>query len=71
MTLCHHNTTDYNISDVLLDMDGRTTIYLDPDLKKEVKKKLIEIEFETEDRQSLSSIVNILLRKWLKENTEK
>lgn len=43
-------------------MNEKTTIYIDPDLKQNVRIKLIK---EAENR-SLSALVNELLAQWLK-----
>lgn len=44
-------------------MNEKTTVYLDPDIKKEVQIKLIR----SEDKKSLSALLNELLDKWLTE----
>lgn len=44
-------------------MNEKTTVYIDLKLKEEVKIRLIRAQ----DNQSLSSLVNELLEKWLKE----
>ncbi|MBZ9608607.1 hypothetical protein G9F73_012390 [Clostridium estertheticum] len=44
-------------------MNEKTTVYIELKLKEEVKIRLIRAQ----DNQSLSSLVNELLEKWLKE----
>lgn len=44
-------------------MNEKTTVYIEPDLKQQVRIKLIE---EAENR-SLSALINELLFQWLKE----
>ncbi|MBV4423604.1 hypothetical protein [Clostridium tyrobutyricum] len=44
-------------------MNEKTTLYIEPDLKKNVQVELIK----DGDKQSLSNLVNILLAKWLRE----
>ena len=45
----------------VLGMNDRTTIYIEPELKNEVKIQLIR----QGEKQSLSSLINILLKDWL------
>lgn len=44
-------------------MNEKTTIYIEPDLKEEVKIRLIR----ERDNKSLSALINELLKKWIKE----
>ncbi|AND83525.1 hypothetical protein CTDIVETGP_1409 [Clostridium tyrobutyricum DIVETGP] len=44
-------------------MNEKTTLYIEPELKKKVQVELIK----DEDKQSLSNLVNILLGKWIRE----
>lgn len=43
-------------------MNEKTTVYIDPDIKEKVQIKLIQ----EREKQSLSSLVNELLEKWLR-----
>lgn len=44
-------------------MNEKTTIYIEPDLKEEVRIELIR----QRDGQSLSALINELLAKWIQE----
>lgn len=44
-------------------MNEKTTVYIEPDLKKAVQVQLIN----DGDKQSLSNLINELLMKWLNE----
>lgn len=48
-------------------MNEKTTLYLEPTLKKSVQIQLIN----NEENQSLSNLVNELLKKWYIEQKEK
>lgn len=48
-------------------MNEKTTLYLEPQLKENVKIQLIK----NGENQSLSNLVNELLEKWYKEKQEK
>jgi len=49
--------------DEVLFMNEKTTIYLEPDLKKAVRIELVR----DGENQSLSNLINQLLYKWLSE----
>lgn len=44
-------------------MNEKTTLYIGPDLKKNVQVELIK----DGNNQSLSGLINVLLEKWIKE----
>jgi transcriptional regulator with XRE-family HTH domain len=46
-----------------VNMNEKTTVYIEPDLKEEVQIRLLR----DREKQSLSALVNELLAKWLKE----
>jgi Arc/MetJ-type ribon-helix-helix transcriptional regulator len=47
-------------------MNEKTTVYIEPQLKEDVRIKLIQ----NGDKQSLSSLINDLLNEWLKRQKE-
>jgi Arc/MetJ-type ribon-helix-helix transcriptional regulator len=47
-------------------MNEKTTVYIEPQLKEDVRIKLIQ----NGDKQSLSSLINDLLKEWLKMQKE-
>ncbi|MBB6716164.1 hypothetical protein [Clostridium gasigenes] len=44
-------------------MNEKTTVYIEPDLKEEVKIRLIR----EKDNKSLSALINELLGEWIKD----
>lgn len=48
-------------------MNEKTTLYIEPDLKKDVQIELIK----QADKKSLSALTNELYKKWLKEQRGK
>lgn len=62
ITVCNHPSNLYNCK-WGVNMNEKTTVYLEPDLKEEVKIRLIR----DKGNESLSALINELLEKWLKE----
>lgn len=48
-------------------MNEKTTIYIEPDLKRNVRVRLLQ-EY---DNKSLSELINELLAKWMKEEEKR
>lgn len=62
ITVCNHPSNLYNYK-WGVKMNEKTTVYIEPDLKEEVKIRLIK----DKGNESLSALINELLGKWLKE----
>lgn len=62
ITVCCQPHTLYNSREVL-DMNEKTTVYIEPTLKEKVRIELIK----QGEKKSLSALVNELLEQWMKE----